>query len=153
MEVKTIRNPLSASPQQTQDTSSTFFIRKGQSTSDKSRRLFYHLGCVRINQTNQLHPIHHYKMPVTELLFPQYKQGLKTLAGLKENGPKIFATFKGVEGLQSGFRGRLLEENGNPIDPSAMRSVLILGKKALVISAHLIITHSIIRMGKGIAFP
>ncbi|KAH7136962.1 hypothetical protein B0J13DRAFT_82800 [Dactylonectria estremocensis] len=65
-------------------------------------------------------------MPVTELLFPQYKQGLKTLAGLKENGPKIFATFKGVEGLQSGFRGRLLEENGNPIDPSAMRSVLIL---------------------------
>jgi hypothetical protein len=67
-------------------------------------------------------------MPITELIFPVFKQDSQTLAGLKEKAPEIFQTFSGVEGLQAAFRGPILEENGSAVDPKSAKSVLVLGK-------------------------
>ena len=70
-------------------------------------------------------------MPVTELVFPSYKLDKQSLSGLKENEPDIFRSFSGVEGLQIGFRGAILEEDGVSVDTNSMRSLLLLGMLAL----------------------
>lgn len=71
-------------------------------------------------------------MPVTELVFPSYKQDSQSLTELKEKEHQIFQSFSGVEGLAAAFRGVVLEENGTAVDPKSMRGVLVLGRLSLL---------------------
>lgn len=66
-------------------------------------------------------------MGVTELVFPTYKADPDLQAQLKNTAPEIFKQFHGTEGLLSLFRGKLLVENGVPVDPGSGRSLLVLG--------------------------
>lgn len=66
-------------------------------------------------------------MGITELIFPTYKPDPSLQAELDKTGPGIFKQFHGTEGLLSLFRGKLLVDDGNPVDPNSGRSLLVLG--------------------------
>jgi hypothetical protein len=67
-------------------------------------------------------------MPITELIFPSFKVDPESLASLKENQKAMFGTFVGVEGLTKLFRGPILEDSGNAVDPKAVRSLIAIRK-------------------------
>ncbi|KAL6909239.1 hypothetical protein GGI43DRAFT_394906 [Trichoderma evansii] len=65
-------------------------------------------------------------MPITEIVFPLFKLDPESLAGLKAATPTMFESVKNVGGLLNPFRGPLLEENGQAVDPNTHRSILSL---------------------------
>lgn len=70
---------------------------------------------------------HQVNMGITELIFPTYKPDPNLQAELEKAGPEIFKQFHGTEGLLSLFRGKILVDDGNPVDPKSGRSLLVLG--------------------------
>ncbi|KAK2598785.1 hypothetical protein N8I77_012172 [Diaporthe amygdali] len=65
-------------------------------------------------------------MGITELVFPTYKADPGLQAQLKNTAPEIFKQFHGTEGLLSLFRGKILVDNGVPVDLGSGRSLLVL---------------------------
>ncbi len=66
-------------------------------------------------------------MTITELLWPVFKSDTQSQAEFAAKSPEIFAHFVGVPGLKDFFRGRIIFENGTPVDESSCRGALILG--------------------------
>lgn len=66
-------------------------------------------------------------MTITELLWPVFKSDAQSQAEFAAKSPEIFAHFVGVPGLKDFFRGRVIFDNGAPIDESSCRGALILG--------------------------
>ncbi|KAL4984128.1 hypothetical protein BDW68DRAFT_180967 [Aspergillus falconensis] len=65
-------------------------------------------------------------MAITELLLPTFKTDPETQSLLRAQAQSLFAHFRGVPGLQSLFRGRILVDAGEPVSESSGRDVLIL---------------------------
>ncbi|RDW84060.1 uncharacterized protein DSM5745_04386 [Aspergillus mulundensis] len=65
-------------------------------------------------------------MAITELLLPTFKTDPSSIANFAFQAPSLFAHFRGVRGLQSFFRGRIVAENGEAVDGDSGRGVLIL---------------------------
>ncbi|KAK9251979.1 hypothetical protein V1507DRAFT_255678 [Lipomyces tetrasporus] len=65
-------------------------------------------------------------MPITELVFPAFKKDSQSVAELKQNERQILQSFSGAADLIGVFRGPLIGENGATVDPSSLRSVLVL---------------------------
>ncbi|KAL4995602.1 hypothetical protein BDV10DRAFT_128177 [Aspergillus recurvatus] len=65
-------------------------------------------------------------MSVIELLLPTYKTDPETQSLLRAQAQSLFVRFRGVPGLQSFFRGRILADAGEPVSESSGRGVLIL---------------------------
>lgn len=83
-------------------------------------------------------------MPITELVFPAFKTDAESVAAFKTQAQDIFQSLSNIEGLQAGFQGPILEENGSPVDPKSMRSILVLGKEH---------THTTISISFFFLFP
>lgn len=66
-------------------------------------------------------------MTITELLWPVFKSDTQLQAEFATKSPEIFAHFVGVPGLKDFFRGRVIFDNGAPVDESSCRGALILG--------------------------
>ena len=66
-------------------------------------------------------------MGVTELVFTQFKTDEETQSQLKEKAPQIFGQFRGVGGLKTLFRGPIIKEDGETVEPSSGRSIFVLG--------------------------
>jgi hypothetical protein len=66
-------------------------------------------------------------MPITELVFPFYKQDQESLDGIRSKRNEIFSIFNGAEGLQSFVNGPILEEDGASVDAASEKTVLIFG--------------------------
>ena len=66
-------------------------------------------------------------MTTTELLLPTWKTDEESLVGLKVNQHVLADTFGNIEGLKFAFLGRLIEENGRPVENPASKSLLVLG--------------------------
>ncbi|CAH0020546.1 unnamed protein product [Clonostachys rhizophaga] len=65
-------------------------------------------------------------MVVTEILPVFYNQDPKLQEELKQKAPELFTHFLGVNGLQSLSRGKIVADNGTPVDSGSGRSALIL---------------------------
>ncbi|KAL3477071.1 hypothetical protein BJX99DRAFT_257758 [Aspergillus californicus] len=65
-------------------------------------------------------------MTITELLLPILKTDPESASSFKEQAAEIFSHFAGVPGLQYFSRGTILFDNGEPVEPSSGRGVLIL---------------------------
>ncbi|KAL4812304.1 hypothetical protein BDW67DRAFT_188818 [Aspergillus spinulosporus] len=65
-------------------------------------------------------------MAITELLLPAFKTDPETQSLLQAQAPSLFSRFRGVPGLRSFFRGRILVDAGEPVDEISGRGVLIL---------------------------
>ncbi|VUC28853.1 unnamed protein product [Clonostachys rosea] len=65
-------------------------------------------------------------MVVTEIILVSYNQDPKLQEELKQKAPEIFTHFIGVNGLQSLTRGKVVSDDGAPVDPGSGRSALIL---------------------------
>ncbi|KAK9368565.1 hypothetical protein V1509DRAFT_73810 [Lipomyces kononenkoae] len=65
-------------------------------------------------------------MPITELVFPSYKQDPASIAGLKEKENQIIQSFANIDGLTRFHHGEILEEDGISVKPESMKRILIL---------------------------
>ncbi|KAL4904166.1 hypothetical protein BDW74DRAFT_179256 [Aspergillus multicolor] len=65
-------------------------------------------------------------MRITELLLPRFKTDPESQSSFNSLAPSLFAHFRGVPGLTSFFRGRILVDQGQPIEENSGRGVLIL---------------------------
>ncbi|KAL3433338.1 hypothetical protein BDV09DRAFT_196819 [Aspergillus tetrazonus] len=65
-------------------------------------------------------------MAITELLLPSFKTDPETQYLLQTQVASLFSPFRGVPGLRSFFRGRILADAGEPVDESSGRGVLVL---------------------------
>ncbi|KAL4739035.1 hypothetical protein BDV11DRAFT_170416 [Aspergillus similis] len=65
-------------------------------------------------------------MAITELLLPTFKTDPESQSLLQIQAPSLFSRFRGVPGLRSFFRGRILADAGEPVGESSGRGVLIL---------------------------
>ncbi|KAI9147328.1 hypothetical protein HJFPF1_12347 [Paramyrothecium foliicola] len=66
------------------------------------------------------------EMAITEFIFPVYKPDQETLIELTKSAPEIFSNFRGVEGLKSLFRGKILIDNGQAVESDSGRGVIAL---------------------------
>jgi hypothetical protein len=67
-------------------------------------------------------------MPITELLWPVWKSDAESLAAVQSHEKFIGETFESSNGLHFTYTGRILEENGAPVDNPATRGIFVLGK-------------------------
>ncbi|KAL4972220.1 hypothetical protein BDW66DRAFT_163034 [Aspergillus desertorum] len=65
-------------------------------------------------------------MTITELVLPTFKTDADSQSLLRTQESSLFAFFRGVPGLQSFFRGRILADAGESVSESSGRGVLIL---------------------------
>ncbi|KAH8689488.1 hypothetical protein BGW36DRAFT_71765 [Talaromyces proteolyticus] len=65
-------------------------------------------------------------MPITELVFPAYKQDPESIAGLKERQNQIIQSFTNIDGLSNFHHAEILEEDGISFKPESMKRILIL---------------------------
>ncbi|KAI9903781.1 hypothetical protein N3K66_000310 [Trichothecium roseum] len=65
-------------------------------------------------------------MGITELVFPVFKGDAQTQSQLEQNSPEMFAHFRGVPGIRTLFRGGIVRDGGEPVEPSSGRNVLVL---------------------------
>ncbi|KAL4749448.1 hypothetical protein BDW72DRAFT_194795 [Aspergillus terricola var. indicus] len=65
-------------------------------------------------------------MAITELLLPTFKTDPESKSLLQTQAPSLFFSFRGVPGLTSFFRGRILADAGEPVGEGSGRGVLIL---------------------------
>ncbi|BCS19431.1 uncharacterized protein APUU_12259S [Aspergillus puulaauensis] len=80
-------------------------------------------------------------MTITELLWPPFKPDTQSQAEFAAKSPEIFSHFVGIPGLKDFFCGRVIYDNGEPVDERSGRGALILEWDGLP-SIHAFYPHS-----------
>lgn len=66
-------------------------------------------------------------MAITELLWPRWKTDYESLSAIQGQQKLIIDTFNSFEGLQYAFLGKIIEDNGAPLESPNSKSVYVLG--------------------------
>jgi hypothetical protein len=66
-------------------------------------------------------------MTVTELLWPRWKTDYISLSAIQGHRKLTIDTFNSFSGLQVAFLGKIIEDNGAPLEDPNSKSVYVLG--------------------------